>query len=349
MRIAVDGSGHSEENPRLRIALAGAGKWGRNYIRVLESIRNVRLTSVIDPDESAVESALKLAGNVCSYRNFTSCVNQQNIDAVIIAAPSDMHFDLCMKALNAGKHVLVEKPMTMNLESAVLMKDAATDRGLVLMVGHILQYNPAFINLRRIHESGEIGAVNYYYANRAGCAPVSESNQESTLWGLGPHDVSMILKLSRQMPCRVRAGRADAYGSDSQCAVWAVLDFPDGSSAHLHLSRLESEKKRRFVVVGTNCVAEIDDARMPPSLKIFSLPARIGRDEVFPEKPENKIKPVEIPLESVEPLLAQCEHFINCIKTGATPRSDADEGVNVVKVLDALQRSMDSDGQFINL
>jgi len=346
MRIAVDGSGQPEENPQLRIALAGAGKWGRNYIRVLESIRNVRLVSVIDPDDSAVESALKIAGNVSAYENITSCMNQQHIDAVIIAAPSDMHFDLCMEALNAGKHVLVEKPMTMDLKSAVLMKNTAMEKDLVLMIGHILQYNPAFINLRRIHERGVIGAVNYYYAHRAGCAPSSENNQESTLWGLGPHDVSMILKLSREMPCRVRAGRADAYGSDSQCAVWAVLDFPDGSSAHLHLSRLESEKKRRFVVVGTNRVAEIDDAAMPPSLKMFSLPAGIGRDEFLPE---NDISPVEIALEPVEPLLAQCEHFICCIRTRITPCSDANEGVNVVKVLDALQRSMDSDAQFINL
>ena len=254
------------------------------------------------------------------------------------------HHALARQALEAGKHVFVEKPMTFSAAEARDLRDVVQRTGGTLMVGHLLRYHPAVVKLRELIDAGELGDVRYVYGNRVNLGTIRPD--ENALWSLGVHDVSVVLHLLGDDPDEVSA-RGECYVRPNvQDVVFGYIHFATGQIGHLHLSWLDPDKMRRMTVVGTRKMAVFDD--MEPDRKVTV------HDKGEIQMPEGRISThtgdIWSPhIDMSEPLRLECEHFLECVRSGEEPRTGVDEGVRVVEVLEAMQRSLERGGETISL
>jgi len=243
--------------------------------------------------------------------------------------------------LEAGKHCLVEKPMAQSVAEAERVLAAARASDRTLMVGHLLEYHPAVRKLKELAESGELGEIFYIYGNRLNLGKLRAD--ENALWSLGAHDVSVVLHLADEEPCEAVAHGASYVREGIEDVVFCFLRFPSGLTAHLHLSWLDPHKERRFTVVGSRRMATFDDMALEGKLTIYDK----GFDEDARGYGEYITRSGDIfspRIPNIEPLRVECEHFVECIRTGAQPRSDGARGLRVVRVLEQLQRSLEASG-----
>jgi predicted dehydrogenase len=262
------------------------------------------------------------------------------LDAVAVATPVPTHADLTVRVLEAGKHCFVEKPLAQSVADAERAVRAARDSGRVLMVGHLLEYHPGVQMLKRLSESGELGDRIYYiYGNRLNLGKLRAD--ENALWSLGAHDVSVVLYLADQEPQEVFAHGASYVRDGVEDVVFCFMRFDSGLRAHLHLSWLDPHKERRFTVVGSRRMATFDDMELERKVTIYDK----GFDEDARGYGEYITRSGDIfspRIANVEPLRIECEYFVECVVTGNRPRSDGESGLRVVRVLEQLQRSLDS-------
>jgi predicted dehydrogenase len=241
--------------------------------------------------------------------------------------------------LEAGKHCLVEKPLAQTVSDAERVLAAAHASGRILMVGHLLEYHPGIEKLKELRESGELGEQIYYiYGNRLNLGKLR--SDENALWSLGAHDVSVVLYLAGEMPWEVVAHGESYVRTGVEDVVFCFMRFPSGLSAHLHLSWLDPHKERRFTVVGSRRMATFDDMALEGKLAIYDK----GFDEDAASYGEYITRSGDIfspRIPNIEPLRLECEHFVQCVRTGRQPRSDGESGLRVVRVLEALQRSLE--------
>jgi predicted dehydrogenase len=261
------------------------------------------------------------------------------VDAVVLATPVPTHAELAVAVAEAGKHCFVEKPLATSAADAQRAVEAAERAGRILMVGHLLEYHPAVTRLKGLIDSEELGDLYYIYGNRLNLGKLRAD--ENALWSLGAHDVSVALHLIGEEPVECFAQGASYVRRPVQDVVFCFLRFPSGVVAHLHLSWLDPHKERRMTVVGSRRMATFDDMLIEGKLTLYDKGfdqdtrswgeyiARSG-DAFSPQLPNH------------EPLRLECEHFIECIRSGAAPRSDGHSGLRVVRVLEALQRSLES-------
>jgi predicted dehydrogenase len=244
-----------------------------------------------------------------------------------------------MRVLQAGKHCFVEKPLAQSVRDAERVLEAARASGRVLMVGHLLEYHPGVRRLKEMTDSGELGEIYYIYGNRLNLGKLRAD--ENALWSLGAHDVSVVLHLAGEEPWEVVA-HGESYVRDGvQDVVFCFLRVPSGLSAHLHLSWLDPHKERRFTVVGSRRMATFDDMAREAKLTVYDK----GFDEDSRGYGEYITRSGDIfspRIPNVEPLRVECEHFVDCIRSGHQPLSDGDDGLRVVRVLEALQRSLEA-------
>lgn len=316
-----------------RIASVGAGYWGKNVARNFAALD--ALAGIVDPDKATVE---KLA---TEYRvpniELEQALNDDAISGVAIAAPAAMHYRLARLALESGKHVFVEKPLALNLPEAEALVELALRLDRRLMVGHLLQYHSAFLKLRELVREGQLGRLLYIYSNRLNLGKIR--SEEDILWSFAPHDISMILALVGQDPNNVAAH--GSYHLNNQIADVTItnLEFPAGERAHIFVSWLHPFKEQKLVVVGSDAMAVFDD-NQPWEGKLVLFPHRVGWRDGTPVP--HKADPLPVSVAPCEPLRAECQHFLDCIATGATPRTDGREGLRVLSVLSrasaALQR-----------
>jgi predicted dehydrogenase len=260
------------------------------------------------------------------------------LDAVILATPVATHAPLARAVLDAGKHCFVEKPLATSTADAQAVIAAAARAQRILMVGHLLEYHPAVGRLKELIDGGELGPLYYIYANRLNLGQLRAD--ENALWSLGAHDVSVVLHLIGEEPEECLAHGASFVRPGIQDVVFSYLRFPSGIVAHLHLSWLDPHKERRVTVVGGRRMATFDDMLLEGKLALYDK----GFDEDTRSWGEYIARSGDIfapRISNAEPLRIECEHFLECIRTGATPRSDGASGVRVVRVLEALQRSLD--------
>ena len=313
------------------MAVVGCGRWGQNLVRTFSDLGALR--AVVDIDGAAAATAAdhhrvppRVLGDVLADRSIT---------AVVIAAPAGQHFVLARQALEAGKHVLVEKPLALEVDQAVRLCDLAEVSGLVLMVGHLMRYHPAFAELERIVLAGGLGRIRYLYSSRLNLGRIR--TEEDILWSFAPHDVSMILALTRAEPERVSA-TGEAYVNAGVADVTMTkLWFPGGERAHVFVSWLHPFKEQKLVVVGDEAMAVFDDGEpWPNKLRRYrhSIAWADGIPQVVPADGEA----VAIP--AVEPLRVECQHFLSCVEHGVRPRTDGREGVRVLRVLAEATRSL---------
>lgn len=312
-------------NPVPRIAVLGAGHWGKNLIRNFAELGG--LAAVVDPDVATASALVAAHGG--AVMEFDAVLADPTIVGVAIAAPAPLHHSLARRALDAGKHVYVEKPVALTLADAEDLVSASGEAGLTLMVGHLLQYHPVFLALNAMVAAGDLGRIRYLYSNRLSLGKIRR--EEDVLWSFAPHDISMILALAGEEPDRVSATGACLLDDRIADSVTVQLGFPSGCRGHIFASWASPFKEQKLVVVGENAMAVFDDTQplWEEKLALFRAPI-IWRDGV-PTVVKGDPEWIDVP--KGEPLKAECAHFLECIATGARPRTDGPEGVRVLKVL----------------
>lgn len=316
----------------VKIAVIGCGYWGKNLVRNFSELRV--LTSVCDANQTLAEVSAE-ANNVQAHT--LEQVLQSDVDGVVIAAPAVLHYDLAQQALKAGKHVFVEKPLSLKVEEAKTLCDLALEVKRCLMVGHLLQYHPAFLELKRLIVKGDLGRLQYIYSNRLNLGKFR--NEENILWSFAPHDISMILSLVGDLPKTVYATGACHLDPRIHDVTTTHLSFEKGIQAHIFVSWLHPYKEQKLVVVGDLGMAVFDDGQ-PWSGKLKLYPHHVNWINGLPQ-PE-KAEMMNVPLKAAEPLKLECLHFVECILEQKKPRTDGQEGLRVLQVLDAAQQSLQS-------
>lgn len=316
----------------LKISVIGCGYWGKNLVRNFAELGV--LDSICD---ASTELATQMSHTYDVPVRTLDEVLTSDIDGVVIAAPAAQHFDLTRKALKAGKHVFVEKPLSLKVEEAQQLCDLAHQVNRKLMVGHLLQYHPAFLELKHLIEKGSLGRLQYIYSNRLNLGKFR--NEENILWSFAPHDISMILGLAGDLPETVYATGACHLNPRIQDVTTTHLNFKNGIQAHVFVSWLHPYKEQKLVVVGDRGMAVFDDG-LPWGEKLKLYPHQVTWIAGLPQ-PE-KADVINIPLDVSEPLRIECQHFLDCIRNNRQPRTDGHEGLHVLQVLDAAQQSLTS-------
>jgi predicted dehydrogenase len=320
------------------VGVVGLGYWGPNLARNFSELAGCELRWCCDRSPEALRRAGARFPEAGLTADLSEVLADPSVDAVAIATPVPTHADLAVNVLEAGKHCLVEKPLAQSLTDAERALGAAQRSGRVLMVGHLLEYHPGVRKLKELADSGELGEIYYIYGNRLNLGKLR--SDENALWSLGAHDVSVVLHLADEEPWEVVAHGESYVRRGVEDVVFCFLRFPSGLSAHLHLSWLDPHKERRFTIVGSRRMATFDDMALEGKVTVYDK----GFDEDAGSYGEYITRSGDIfcpRIPNVEPLRLECEHFLECVRTGSQPRSDGDSGLRVVRVLDALQRSLE--------
>jgi predicted dehydrogenase len=321
------------------VAVVGLGYWGPNLARNLAAIPGCELRWLCDPHAEARARAARAFAGVDVTADLGELLGDPALDAVMLATPVSTHAELAVQVLEAGKHCFVEKPLATRSSEAEAAIAAAASAGKTLMVGHLLEFHPAVGRLKELIDSGELGPLYYIYGNRVNLGQLRAD--ENALWSLGAHDVSVVLHLVGEEPEQCLAHGASYVRKGVEDVVFCYLRFPSGVVAHLHLSWLDPHKERRITVVGGRRMATFDDMLLEGKLAIYDK----GFDEDARSWGEYIARSGDIScprISNAEPLRNECEHFLECIRTGATPRSDGASGLRVVRVLEQLQRSLEA-------
>jgi len=329
----------SGEQKPIRVGVAGLGYWGPNLARNLDAIPGCELRWLCDPAGQARARLARAYPGARVTGEPEELLADPELDAVVLATPVPTHSWLAIQALEAGKHCFVEKPLATSSADAEAAVAAAEGAGKVLMVGHLLEYHPAVVRLKELMEDQRLGPLYYVYGKRLNLGQLRAD--ENALWSLGAHDVSVVLHLIGEEPEECLAQGASYVRPGVQDVVFCYLRFPSGILAHLHLSWLDPHKERRLTVVGARRMATFDDMLIEGKLALYDK----GFDEDARSWGEYIARSGDIfcpRISNAEPLRIECEHFLNCIRTGATPRSDGHSGLRVVRVLERLQRSLES-------
>jgi predicted dehydrogenase len=268
---------------------------------------------------------------------------KEDIDAVVIAAPAVTHHPLTKKALLAGKDVFVEKPFALSVRDAEELAELADKHNRILMVGHLLEYHPVVRRLRNMIQKGELGPVYYIYTQRVNLGRIR--GDENAMWSFAPHDISQILYMLEMEPVNVSA-RGQSYIQDGiEDVVFLSLFFENRIMAHIHMSWLDPHKVRKTTIVGSKKMAVFDDSEATEKLRIYDNYAEAPPAKSYGEAIQVRFGDILIPrVESTEPLQLECKHFIDCVANRTTPLTDAQDGLRVIRIIEAAQRSLQMDG-----
>ena len=326
--------------PSVPVAVVGCGAWGRNHLRCFATLGALSLAC--DKDEGRLREVRKEYPKTRCTPDFQAVLKSPGIRGVVIATPAPEHYRMVLEALEAGKDVLVEKPLALRYKEGQALARLAGKRGRILMVGHILLYHPVVEKMKAILEDGTIGKVEYLYSNRLNFGRVR--TEESALWSFAPHDLAAFLFLLGCEPREVSCAGGAYLQPQVADATVTNLEFPDGVRAHLYVSWLHPFKEQRMVLVGEKGMLVFDDLGKD---KLVLFERRLDKipGGWVAHKPE--AKPVRVPDE--EPLLRECRHFISCIRTRHKPRSDGEGALAVLKILEASQRSLEARGRPVPL
>ncbi|UCE26503.1 MAG: Gfo/Idh/MocA family oxidoreductase [Candidatus Coatesbacteria bacterium] len=325
-----------------RVVLVGVGRWGRNHLETLVRLLPKGSLGIYEPDNTARAEAAKKAPAAQTYDTYETILKDDNVAAVVIATPANLHFPLALEAVRSGKHVFVEKPLAMKAEEGKSLLEEADFRGVTLAVGHILLFDQAYVKLKQTVERGSLGEVYYVYAERAKLGTVRTA--EDVLFSLASHDIAMILDLLERRPTKVSC--VGTCGLNETIMDAAVVDivFEDGVRAHVFASWLHPVVSRRMTVVGSKASAVWDESA-DSGLRLYKKGAKLLKSgpKLF-DRGEKKVKVIK-----KDKLEAELRDFLESVKSGETPRCDGRGGLAVLRVLSAAQSSAVSDGKPIIL
>lgn len=332
---------------RVGVAVAGCGEWGRNHVRALATLPGARLLHVADPAPARRELAAALAPEAAVAEDLGPALADPKVRAVVIASPSPTHAPLARAALAAGKHVLVEKPLAPSVAEAEDLAARARKAGAVLVVGHLLLHHPAVRHLHGLVGRGALGPVHYLYAQRTNLGRIR--SDESALWSLGPHDVSVMAHLLGTFPEEVSAQGAAYVQPAREDVVFLTLRFPGGVLGHVHLSWLDPHKVRRLTLVGARRMAVFDDMEPAEKIRVHDKGPVPPEPGSFAETYAVRFGETRIPrVAATEPLREELRTFVRAAAGGPAPTvGDAASGVAVVRVLAAADRSLRAGGRTV--
>jgi len=320
---------------KINVAVVGIGYWGKNLVRNFHELG--ALAMLCDGERSVEERCGNEYKSVSFCGDFSVVLSDPSISAIALATPATTHYEMAKAALEAGKDVFVEKPLAIDVKQGEDLVNLAAAQHRVLMVGHILRYHPAILKLQQLIQDGALGQINYLYSNRLNIGKIR--TEENILWSFAPHDISVILSLLNEMPNRVFCQGGAYLNRQIFDVTLSQFDFPSGVQAHIFVSWLHPVKEQRLVVVGSEKMAVFDDTAED---KLVLYPHKVKWQNRVPTavKANGEI----VKLENREPLRAECQHFLDCVESRTSPVSDGAEGLRVLRVLDACQRSLLSGG-----
>ena len=325
----------SSKKSRVRVAVVGVGYWGKNLVRNFQELGV--LEALCDADPSAEATCKSRYPGVRFVPDYAKLLADPSVDAVALATPAVTHYEMAKAALEAGKDVLVEKPLAVDVKHGEELVKIAEAKGRILMVGHILRYHPAILKLKQLIKDGVLGKINYLYSNRLNIGKIR--TEENILWSFAPHDISVILSLLDEMPARVTCQGSAYLNHDVMDVTLSHFEFPSGVQAHIFVSWLHPIKEQRLVVVGSGKMAVFDDTA---ENKLVLYPHRVEWKNRIPTAVKADAEVVA--LDDREPLRAECQHFLDCVETKTSPVSNGAEGLRVLRVLDACQRALHNGG-----
>ena len=331
------------------IGIIGIGDWGKNLLRNFYNLTDGRLSIACDSDEKRRKAAERAYPGLATTDNYDDLINDKNIGAVVIATPPVSHFELAMRAIEAGKDVFVEKPLVLSVAEGEKLVAEAEKRKRIIMVGHIMVYHQATLYLKELISSGELGEIYYMYASRINLGKVR--SVENSWWSFAPHDISIILFLMDSDPVSVTSAGSAYLQKGIEDVVFTTLRFADGKMAHIHVSWLDPHKERKITVVGSKKMVVFDDTQASEKIRLYDKGADRKQDyESYAEYLSLRTGDIVIPkIQGGEPLADECRHFLECIETREKPRSDGAEGLRTLRVLNAAQQSLEQGGAPIDL
>ncbi|MBU1355057.1 MAG: Gfo/Idh/MocA family oxidoreductase [Candidatus Edwardsbacteria bacterium] len=324
----------------IKVAVVGCGQWGTNQVRTYASLPGASLAWLVDASPKNLQRAKNFSETAKTAGELKEALQDKDLQAVVIATNSESHHALAKMSLEAGKHVMVEKPLALNVKDAKELVKIAKDKDLILMTGHLLLYHPAVRYLKELVNSGELGQILYLYSTRVNLGAIRKN--ENALWSLAPHDISVMLYLMDQNPDKALANGKCFLQKDIEDVVFFSLDFPGGQVAQAQVSWLDPHKIRKFTVVGSKKMVTFDDMEATEKIRIYdkgvNQEKRYGSyDEVLTLRDGD----IHIPyFKMQEPLKIEAGHFIECINEHKKPLSDGQNGLDVVKILAAVSLSL---------
>jgi predicted dehydrogenase len=340
----------------IQVGVIGCGYWGQNLVRNFHQLKSCELQAVCDTDPKRIQYVHTNYPGVRTTEVFEDILKDPGIDAVVIALAAEMHFEFAEKALQAGKHTFVEKPLATTSRDAETLVGLAQDKGLVLMVGHTFEYNAAVRQVKKYIDEGLLGDIYYIYAQRLNLGRVRDDI--NAMWNLAPHDISIILYWLSQQPEAVQARGVSCLQEGLEDVVFLNMEFPWGVCAHIHTSWLDPNKVRKMTVVGSKKMVVYDDVSADARIQIFdkgidkkNLRLNLGEYDDFGKfQLIQRAGDLLIPkVDFAEPLRLECGHFIECIEQGRMPLTDGASGLRVVKILEAASESLKNNGKVIKL
>ncbi len=322
------------ENLKFAVAVLGSGYWGRNLVRTFHQLGALKW--VCDMREEALAEAHQKF-NVSTTRDLNAVLADPEVKGVVIAAPAAQHFDLARKCLVAGKDVYVEKPLALHADEGQQLTDLAREQERILMVGHILEYHPAILELKRMIRDGVLGNIHYIYSSRLNLGKLR--TEENILWSFAPHDISAILFLLGEEPTRLST-HGGSYLRQNVDTTLTTCEFPSGVQAHIFVSWLHPFKEQKLTIVGGRKMAVFDDVERERKLVLY--PHSINWVDRVPVAEKHDGEVVALPGD--EPLRLECEHFLECLQTRKSPRTDGKTAVRVLKVLESCEQSLKANG-----
>jgi len=320
---------------KVNIAIIGCGYWGPNLVRNFNEIPDSNLVGCCDLKEENLNKIKQLYPSTKTTKNYKDILEDKSIDAVVVATSAPTHYLLAQEALACGKHVFIEKPMTLSSYAAEQLIYSAKKNSKILMVGHLLEYHPAVRKIKSLIDSGELGEIYYLYSQRLNLGQVR--HDENALWCLAPHDISVALYLLGMEPFQATAQGQSYLQKDIEDVVFSCLNFSNGTIVHMHISWLDPNKVRKLTVVGSKKMVVFDDMEGVEKIRIYDK----GVEEGFAVRFGDVVIPL---LDTQEPLRRECLHFIDCIRNNKKPLSDGRDGERVIRVLEAVQESLKNNG-----
>ncbi len=335
---------------QIKVGVVGCGYWGPNLVRNFRSIAGCHLKLMCDISEVRLAHVRSLYPDVEGEVDFKHMLNGAGLDAVVIATSVKMHYPMAKASLLAGKHTFIEKPMAATSHECEELIEIARKNGLVLMVGHTFLYSPAVRKIKEIVDNGDLGEIRYICARRLNLGLFQKDI--NVAWDLAPHDISIILHILEEQPISINCRGTAHITPGVEDVTSMCLHFPKERSAIIHSSRLDPRKVREMTIVGSKRMIVYDDVAQQEKIKVFDT--RVERPPHYDTFAEFHYAyhygDMYVPyIKQEEPLKAECQHFLDCIRSEATPLTDGHRGVELVRILEAASRSLKASGAPIDL
>lgn len=329
---------------RKAIGQIGIGAWGKNLFRNIQSIEGFDLKVVCDQDQERLEKIRGKDPELKFTTNYKDVI-ESDVEAVFISSPTDTHYKFAKEALQTDKDIFVEKPFTLDVENADELIEIADKKDRIIMVGHIMVYHPAVSKLKEYKENQKLGEIYYLNANRVNLGKVRQN--ENAMWSFAPHDISVFLYLLEQEPIKVSATGSSFIQDGIEDVSFVSLFFEDDIICHVHTSWLDPHKMRKITLVGSEKMAVFEDTKATEKVKVYDKGVDVQEEyETYGEYLSLRSGDILVPqIENDEPLMLECEHFLEAIRERKSPLSDGREGRKVVGILNAAQKSLENSGE----